>query len=104
MPTPKRRRGEALTLNPEHKAARYSLGRALAAQGSTSPEAERLLRESLKDFPEARLSLAQVLMNRCANLDAAAELRTYLDFERGRCRERGEECKCGSIAARRGRS
>lgn len=69
---------QALTLNPEHRPARYSLGRALAAQGSTSPEAERLLRESLKDFPEARLSLAQVLMNRCANLDAAAELRTYL--------------------------
>jgi TPR repeat/Tetratricopeptide repeat len=70
---------QALTLSPEHKAARYSLGRALAAQGSTSPEAEQLLRGSLSEFPEARLSLAQVLMNRCANLDAATELRTYLD-------------------------
>jgi predicted Zn-dependent protease len=69
---------QALTLNPEHKPARYSLGRALAAQGSTSPEAEQLLRGSLSEFPEARLSLAQVLMNRCASLDAAAELRTYL--------------------------
>lgn len=68
----------ALAISPEHKPARYSLGRALAAQGSASPEAERLLRESVNDFPEARLSLAQVLMNRCANLDAAAELRTYL--------------------------
>jgi tetratricopeptide (TPR) repeat protein len=69
---------QALAISPDHKPARYSLGRALAAQGSVSPEAERLLRESLQDFPEARLSLAQVLMNRCANLDAAAELRTYL--------------------------
>jgi hypothetical protein len=68
----------ALAVNPDHKPARYSLGRALAAQGSVSPEAERLLRESVGDFPEARLSLAQILMNRCANLDAAAELRTYL--------------------------
>ena len=69
---------QALTLSPEQKAAQYSLGRALAAQGSTSPEAEQLLRTSLSEFPDARLSLAQVLMNRCANLDAAAELRTYL--------------------------
>jgi hypothetical protein len=68
----------ALAVSPDHKPARYSLGRALAAEGSVSLEAERLLRESLGDFPEARLSLAQVLMNRCANLDAAAELRAYL--------------------------
>ncbi len=70
---------QALTLNPKQKAAQYSLGRALAAEGSTSPEAEQLLRGSLSEFPDARLSLAQVLMNRCANLDAAQELRTYLD-------------------------
>ena len=69
---------QALTLNPEHKAARYTLGRALAAEGNASPEAEQLLRESLSEFPEARLPLAQVLLNRCANLDAVAELRTYL--------------------------
>lgn len=70
---------QALTLNPKQKAAQYSLGRALAAEGSASPEAEQLLRGSLTDFPDARLSLAQVLMNRCANLDAAKELRSYLD-------------------------
>jgi tetratricopeptide (TPR) repeat protein len=72
---------KALTLSPQQKAAQYSLGRALAAQGSTSPEAEQMLRESLSAFPDARLSLAQVLMNRCANLDAAAELRTYLNSD-----------------------
>lgn len=70
---------EALTLNPQQKAAQYSLGRALAAQGNNSSEAEQLLRESLSEFPDARLSLAQVLMNRCANLEAAAQLRTYLE-------------------------
>jgi tetratricopeptide (TPR) repeat protein len=69
---------QALQINPEHKASRYTLGRALAAEGSATPEAERLLRDSLSQFPEARLPLAQVLLNRCANLDAAAELRTYL--------------------------
>jgi tetratricopeptide (TPR) repeat protein len=69
---------QALALNPKQKAAQYSLGRALAAEGSTSPEAEQLLRGSLSEFPDARLSLAQVLMNRCANLDAAQEMRTYL--------------------------
>jgi tetratricopeptide (TPR) repeat protein len=70
---------QALTLNPTQKAAQYSLGRALAAEGSTSPETEQLLRGSLSEFPDARLSLAQVLMNRCANLDAAEELRAYLN-------------------------
>jgi tetratricopeptide repeat protein len=69
---------QALGVNPEHMASRYALGRALAAEGSGSAEAERVLRESLSEFPEARLPLAQVLLNRCANLDAAAELRTYL--------------------------
>ncbi len=69
---------QALLINPEHKASRYTLGRALAAEGSASPEAEKLLRDALSEFPEARLPLAQVLLNRCANLDAAAELRTYL--------------------------
>jgi tetratricopeptide repeat protein len=70
---------KALTLSPQQKAAQYSLGRALAAEGSTSPEAEQLLRGTLGEFPDARLSLAQVLLNRCANLDAAAQLRTYLE-------------------------
>jgi TPR repeat/Tetratricopeptide repeat len=73
---------QALEVNPEHKASRYTLGRALAAEGSGSSEAERLLRESLSEFPEARLPLAQVLLNRCANLDAATELRTYLASNR----------------------
>lgn len=69
---------QAVALSPQHPAARYTLGRALAAQGSTSTEAEKLLREALPEFPLARLSLAQVLLNRCLKDEAAAELRTYL--------------------------
>jgi Tfp pilus assembly protein PilF len=69
---------QAIALRPQHTAARYTLGRALAAQGSTSAEAERLLRGALPEFPLAHLSLAQVLLNRCQGDEAAAELRTYL--------------------------
>jgi hypothetical protein len=50
---------QAVALNPLHGAARYTLGRALAAQGSTSAETEELLRGTLAEFPEARLPLAE---------------------------------------------
>lgn len=69
---------QAMGLDPARKATWYLLGSTMAAGGSTSQEAENLLRESMGDFPEARLALAQVFLNRCANLDAARELRTYL--------------------------
>jgi Tfp pilus assembly protein PilF len=69
---------QAVAITPQRNAARYTLGRALAAQGSTSAEAEGLLRGALAEFPQARLSLAQVLLNRCLNEEAAAELRNYL--------------------------
>ena len=63
---------QAVALNPLHGAARYTLGRALAAQGSTSAETEELLRGTLAEFPEARLPLAELLLNRCASDEAAA--------------------------------
>jgi tetratricopeptide (TPR) repeat protein len=69
---------KALSLDPDRKATWYLLGSTMAAEGSRSREAEHLLRESMGEFPEARLALAQVFLNRCANLDAAQELRTYL--------------------------
>jgi tetratricopeptide (TPR) repeat protein len=69
---------QALSLDPDRKATWYLLGSTMAAEGSRSREAEHLLRESMGEFPEARLALAQVFLNRCANLDAAQELRTYL--------------------------
>jgi Tfp pilus assembly protein PilF len=69
---------QALQLNPRGNYARYTLGRILAAEGSGSAEAEQLLRQSIVDFPDARLPLAQVLLNKGSNEEAAAELRTYL--------------------------
>ena len=69
---------QALGLDPGRKATWYLLGSTMAAEGSRSQEAEHLLRESIGEFPEARLALAQLVLNRCANLDAAQELRTYL--------------------------
>jgi tetratricopeptide (TPR) repeat protein len=69
---------QALGLDPRRGTARYTLGRILAAEGSSSAEAEQLLRQSLADFPDSRLPLAQVLLNRGAKEQAADELRTYL--------------------------
>jgi Flp pilus assembly protein TadD len=69
---------QAVQLNPQRTAARYTLGRILAAEGSYSAEAEQLLRQSVADFPDARLALTQVLLNRGAFDQAATELRIYL--------------------------
>ncbi len=70
--------GLFLQLNPRSNYARYTLGRILAAEGSGSAEAEQLLRQSIADFPDARLPLAQVMLNKGATEEAVAELRTYL--------------------------
>ena len=69
---------QALQLDPRRSSAQYTLGRILAAEGSGSAEAEQLLRQSMVDFPDSRLPLAQVLLNKGKNEEAAAELRTYL--------------------------
>jgi tetratricopeptide (TPR) repeat protein len=69
---------QAMQLGPQRGPARYTLGRILAAEGSSSAEAEQLLRGSLGEFPEARLPLAQVFLNKGAPELAATELRTYL--------------------------
>jgi len=47
-------------------------------QYSKGLHAERLLRESVPQYPDARLALAQVLVNRGAGLEAVAELNAYL--------------------------
>jgi tetratricopeptide (TPR) repeat protein len=69
---------QAMQLDPRRGHARYTLGRILACEGSASAEAEQLLRDSLAEFPEARLPLAQVLLNKGAAELAATELRLYL--------------------------
>jgi Tfp pilus assembly protein PilF len=69
---------QALQLDPQHTTARYTLGRILAAEGSSPVEAEQLLRQSAADFADARLPLAQLLLNRGAHEQAADELRAYV--------------------------
>jgi len=69
---------QAMQLNPRLGLARYTLGRILAAEGSTSAEAEQLLRGTTSEFVDARLPLAQVLLNKRDTEQAANELRTYL--------------------------
>jgi Flp pilus assembly protein TadD len=68
----------ALDLSPQRLSARYTLGRILAMEGSNTPEAVEMLSQAATGLPEARLPLAQVLLNRGAVDQAIAELRAYL--------------------------
>jgi tetratricopeptide (TPR) repeat protein len=69
---------QALQLDPQRSSARYTLGRILAAEGSGSAEAEELLRQCVPEYVDARLPLAQVLLNRGATEQSANELRAYM--------------------------
>lgn len=67
-----------LDLDPQRGSARFTLGRILAAEGSSASEAAEILRNAIAEYPEARLPLAEVLLEQHAVDEAAAELRTYL--------------------------
>jgi Tfp pilus assembly protein PilF len=69
---------QALKLDPQRTAGYYTLGRILAAEGGNSSEAEELLRQVVPTIPEARLPLAQALLNQGATDRAANELRAYI--------------------------
>ena len=68
----------ALDISPQRSSARYTLGRILAMEGSNTPEAVDLLSQAATELPEARLPLAQVLLNQGAVDQAIAQLRAYL--------------------------
>jgi tetratricopeptide (TPR) repeat protein len=68
----------ALDLNPTAASVRATLGRTLIAQNQNTAEAVDLLRQASAELPDARLSLAQVLIQRCSLDEAAVELRAYL--------------------------
>jgi tetratricopeptide (TPR) repeat protein len=70
---------EAVKLSPERIEGRYTLGRILSAEGTNGPEAEALLRQSISEFPDARLPLVKVLIDRGDAQHAADELRAYLN-------------------------
>ena len=68
----------ALDISPQRSSARYTLGRILAMEGSNTPEAVDLLSQATTELPEARLPIAQVLLNQGAVDQAIAQLRAYL--------------------------
>jgi tetratricopeptide (TPR) repeat protein len=68
----------ALDVSPQQSSALYALGRILVMEGSNTAEAVEILSKAATDLPKARLTLAQVLLNRGAVEQAIGELRAYL--------------------------
>ena len=69
---------QALDLDSQLVASRYVLGRAIVSQGSATPEALDMLRQSEAKFPNASLVLAQVYFNFGQPDQVVASLRHYL--------------------------
>jgi len=69
---------QALDLDSQLVASRYVLGRAIVSQGSATPEALDMLRQSEAKFPNASLVLAQVYFNFGQPDQVIASLRHYL--------------------------
>lgn len=68
----------ALDLAPEESSTRFMLGWILALDGNNPTEAVEILRQATREFPDARLALAVVLVRQGAVDQAAAELQAYL--------------------------
>lgn len=68
----------ALELDPHNPTVRYMLGAILATEKRNLDEAMQLLRQTEREFPDARLLLAQILERRGAVEEAEQELRDYL--------------------------
>jgi tetratricopeptide (TPR) repeat protein len=68
----------ALDLDPHNPTSRYMLGCILAMEKRNPLEAMEMLRLTKREFPDARLLLAQILVSRGAVEEAESELRGYL--------------------------
>ena len=74
--------GHALELDPHNPTVRYMLGAILATERRNLDEAMQLLRQTEREFPDARLLQAQILERRGALEEAKQELRNYLAVPR----------------------
>jgi tetratricopeptide (TPR) repeat protein len=68
----------ALDLDPHNSTSRYMLGAILATERREPLEAMEILRQTEREFPDARLLLARILLGQGAVKEAANELREYL--------------------------
>ena len=68
----------ALDLDPSNVTPRYMLGCVLATENRNPEEAMEALRQTKREFPDARLLLAQILLRRGAVEEAKQELQGYL--------------------------
>lgn len=68
----------ALDLDPQNSTSRYMLGAILATAKRDPLESMEMLRQTEREFPDARLLLAQILLGQGAAIEAANELREYL--------------------------
>jgi hypothetical protein len=68
----------AYQLDAINPTVRYLLSRIWAAEGRDDPEVFEMLRASRRQFPQAHLILASLLLKHGATDDAISELREYL--------------------------
>jgi tetratricopeptide (TPR) repeat protein len=80
----------ALDLDPRNSTSRYMLGAVLATEKRDPLEAMEMLRQTEREFPDARLLLAQILLGRGAANEAANELREYLKMPDAEKKQRVE--------------
>jgi Flp pilus assembly protein TadD len=78
---------QAVQFDSTSNAARYVLGMSLAAQNREPKEAVQNLDAAAREMPKARLTAAQVLEREGQRVEAAAQLRKYLDSGQGENRE-----------------
>jgi tetratricopeptide (TPR) repeat protein len=67
-----------LDIDPAHQPTRYLLGRILVYEDQFTPETIQLLRDTQKQFPAARLALADLYLRHNKPNESVAQLKAYL--------------------------